>query len=202
MNDQLIIMIITWVWPPHSNSDHQDYYIFNRESQPKPSFTTVTVRGPHPNCTTLAGWCYSLFQYNLFLQYTTQKSNMNTKKMHWKKIYNCIYTYPLKYGYLGIGIYFRFRVCIFIYIYIIIFCSIGIVGSYRVLIKGLQFQTTPQKHQAKSLWISPGDPLPIPLPYFKGVVRERGSHYWGSLKIPFILLTLFTCCFVSIIIDV
>ena len=37
------------VWPPHSNSDHQDYYMFNRESQPrpKPSFTTVTVRGPH-----------------------------------------------------------------------------------------------------------------------------------------------------------
>ena len=23
---------IYWVWPPHSNSDHQDYYMFNRES--------------------------------------------------------------------------------------------------------------------------------------------------------------------------
>ena len=23
---------IDWVWPPHSNSDHQEYYIFNRES--------------------------------------------------------------------------------------------------------------------------------------------------------------------------
>ena len=23
---------VSWVWPPHSNSDHQDYYIFNRES--------------------------------------------------------------------------------------------------------------------------------------------------------------------------
>ena len=31
--------------------DHQDYYMFNRESQPKPSFTTVTVRGPHPRFT-------------------------------------------------------------------------------------------------------------------------------------------------------
>ncbi len=29
------------------NSDHQDYYIFSRDSC-KPSFTTVTVRGPHP----------------------------------------------------------------------------------------------------------------------------------------------------------
>ena len=25
-------LVIFWVWPPHSNSDHQDYYIFNRES--------------------------------------------------------------------------------------------------------------------------------------------------------------------------
>ena len=23
---------IPWIWPPHSNSDHQDYHIFNRES--------------------------------------------------------------------------------------------------------------------------------------------------------------------------
>ena len=23
---------ISWAWPPHSNSDQQDYYIFNRES--------------------------------------------------------------------------------------------------------------------------------------------------------------------------
>ena len=23
---------IYWVWPPHSNSDHQDYYIFSRGS--------------------------------------------------------------------------------------------------------------------------------------------------------------------------
>ena len=31
---------IAWMWPPPSNSDHQDYYMFSRESQPKPSFTT------------------------------------------------------------------------------------------------------------------------------------------------------------------
>ena len=36
------------MWPPHSDSDHQDYYIFSRGSQPKPSFPTVTVRGPYP----------------------------------------------------------------------------------------------------------------------------------------------------------
>ena len=39
---------ICWMWPPHSNSDHQDYHIFNRGSRKKPSFTTVTVRGPYP----------------------------------------------------------------------------------------------------------------------------------------------------------
>ena len=36
---------IHWNYPPPSNSDHQDYYIFNRESQPKPSFVTVTGWG-------------------------------------------------------------------------------------------------------------------------------------------------------------
>ena len=44
-----MIMMMPWMWPPHSNSDHQDYYIFSRGSQPKPSFPTVTVRGPYPN---------------------------------------------------------------------------------------------------------------------------------------------------------
>ena len=29
------IDMIYWMWPPHSNSDHQDFYIFSR--------------GPHPN---------------------------------------------------------------------------------------------------------------------------------------------------------
>ena len=38
----------SWVWPPHSNRNHQDYYIFSRESRTKPSFPTVTVRGPYP----------------------------------------------------------------------------------------------------------------------------------------------------------
>ena len=33
--------IITWVVPPPSNSHHQDYYIFSRGSQPKPSFATI-----------------------------------------------------------------------------------------------------------------------------------------------------------------
>ena len=34
-----------WVVPLPSNSDHQDYHIFSRESQPKPSFPTVTGKG-------------------------------------------------------------------------------------------------------------------------------------------------------------
>ena len=40
---------ISWVVPPPSNSHHQDYYIFNRESQPKPSFATVAGRGDNPS---------------------------------------------------------------------------------------------------------------------------------------------------------
>ena len=27
-----IVKGIYWVWPPHTNSDHQDYYMFNRDS--------------------------------------------------------------------------------------------------------------------------------------------------------------------------
>ena len=41
------MIMMPWMWPPHSNSDYQDYYIFSRGSQPKPSFPTV--RGPYPN---------------------------------------------------------------------------------------------------------------------------------------------------------
>ena len=37
-----------WVVPLPSNSDHQDYYIFSRESQPKPSFATITGKGDNP----------------------------------------------------------------------------------------------------------------------------------------------------------
>ena len=29
---QSYVKDMAWVWPPHSNSDHQEYYIFNRES--------------------------------------------------------------------------------------------------------------------------------------------------------------------------
>ena len=38
-------MGIPWVVPPHNNSRHQDYYIFSRGSQPKPSFTTGILGG-------------------------------------------------------------------------------------------------------------------------------------------------------------
>ena len=44
-----------WVVPPPSNSHHQDYYIFSRGSQPKPSFATgipgggTTQHTPHRN---------------------------------------------------------------------------------------------------------------------------------------------------------
>ena len=36
------------MWPPPSNSAHQDSYIFSRGFQPKPSFATVIGRGPYP----------------------------------------------------------------------------------------------------------------------------------------------------------
>ncbi len=34
--------------PSQDSSHHQDYYILGRESQPKPSFATVTGRGDNP----------------------------------------------------------------------------------------------------------------------------------------------------------
>ena len=42
---------ILWVVPLPSNIYHQDYYIFSRGSQPKPSFATVTGRGDNPRNT-------------------------------------------------------------------------------------------------------------------------------------------------------
>ena len=39
------IIPILWVVPPPSKSHHQDYYIFSRESQPKPSFATGILGG-------------------------------------------------------------------------------------------------------------------------------------------------------------
>ena len=38
-------MTRSWVVPPPSNSHHQDYYIFSRGSQPKPSFATGILGG-------------------------------------------------------------------------------------------------------------------------------------------------------------
>ena len=39
------IRCMCWNYPPPSNSHHQDYYIFNMESQPKPSFVTGILGG-------------------------------------------------------------------------------------------------------------------------------------------------------------
>ena len=41
----MFIITIVWVVPPPSKSHHQDYYIFSRESQPKPSFATGILGG-------------------------------------------------------------------------------------------------------------------------------------------------------------
>ena len=40
-----------WVWPLPSNSDHQDYYIFSRESRNKPLFATGILGRGHTQCT-------------------------------------------------------------------------------------------------------------------------------------------------------
>ena len=51
-----------WVVPPPSNSHHQDYYIFSRGSQPKPSFATIASwEGGQPkilelNCCSSEDW--------------------------------------------------------------------------------------------------------------------------------------------------
>ena len=42
-----VYIYIHWIWPPHSNSDLQGCY-FLIGNPYKPSFTTVTVTGPHP----------------------------------------------------------------------------------------------------------------------------------------------------------
>ncbi len=36
-----IYNLIYWVHPTPSNKPHQEYYVFSRESRPKPSFATV-----------------------------------------------------------------------------------------------------------------------------------------------------------------
>ena len=41
---------ISWVCPPPSNSDYQDYYMFSRDPH-KPSFATAAGSGPHPKNT-------------------------------------------------------------------------------------------------------------------------------------------------------
>ncbi len=38
-------MDIGWIYPTPSNSHDQEYYMFNRESQPKPSFATGILSG-------------------------------------------------------------------------------------------------------------------------------------------------------------
>lgn len=42
--------MVTWIYPPLRNGQHQDYYqTFSKESQPKPSFATVAGWGLDPN---------------------------------------------------------------------------------------------------------------------------------------------------------
>ena len=59
--------------PLPSNSHHQDYYIFNRESQPKPSFTTVTGRGATPNVYKYVSQSIGFFMYVQALVLTLTK---------------------------------------------------------------------------------------------------------------------------------
>ena len=63
--------VITWVVPPPSNSDHQDYYIFSRESRTKPSFPLLLGGGTTDNPS-----------YNLYPQYTLFIVGLNPFTQH------------------------------------------------------------------------------------------------------------------------
>ena len=47
IDDTLTHTSIDWVWPLSSNSDHQDYSIFSRESRTKPLFATGILGRGH-----------------------------------------------------------------------------------------------------------------------------------------------------------
>ena len=59
---------LLWVIPLPSNSHHQDYSIFSRESQAKPSFATVTGKGDNPSSTSkkTGGLSFSWFWHTRF----------------------------------------------------------------------------------------------------------------------------------------
>ena len=44
--------VLIWVVPLPSNSDHQDYFMFSRGFQAKPSFATITGKGDNPSFNT------------------------------------------------------------------------------------------------------------------------------------------------------
>ena len=60
--------IIYWVVPPPSNSHHQDYYMFSRESQPKPSFPLLLGGGNNPKYSyyRVACFCWRAQSFNIF----------------------------------------------------------------------------------------------------------------------------------------
>ena len=67
--DRLPIRGIPWVVPLPSNSDHQGYYIFSRESQPKPSFSLKNWEGEqcnNPRYPLKNGWLEDVFLRGLF----------------------------------------------------------------------------------------------------------------------------------------
>ena len=81
------VIVIHWMWPPPSNSDHQDYYIFSRESLYKPSFTTVTGRGPYPSYTHfLNNWTNVQCKKNTFIHHVTSQDIVWERKNVSKQI--------------------------------------------------------------------------------------------------------------------
>ena len=67
--------------PPPSNSHHQDYYIFSRGSQPKPSFATVTGRGDNPRLSLYV--CPELSHFGFYWKCLRQPFKDPFVRGHW-----------------------------------------------------------------------------------------------------------------------
>ena len=111
--------IITWNYPPRSNSHHQDYEIFSRESRTKPSFVAVTGQGVdqnhHTSCriffgSTLAGDFSKVLVHTVStLEEQTTPNWKNVSDTNFQVLYGGIWTRKLE------KIIFKSQVFLYIY---------------------------------------------------------------------------------------
>ena len=69
--------LIALVYPPCSNSHHQDHYICSRESQPKPLFATIASWGKPGGSSNLLRWFPGIYMIlgMFFLEYQGGRTN-------------------------------------------------------------------------------------------------------------------------------